>query len=388
MSQQTPASHAGTRMTARSPLDALIDIFQVREYFNRLLAATDLAGMLMRDTDFANDVRRALLPLPFDHRATPSVSFPAAEGDLRGPGPIRLGLVATGGSGALACMVGMVRALEEVGGSVSVYSLCSGGALFGFPLAAGLSSSEVAELTMGLDPTEYIDVSWLRLARAVPSRLRGWAGIIRGDKLERYYRRHLGDRTLAELPTPAYAPIWNIESNRLEYLGPRTYPDLPVARAVRMAVSLPLFVEPTPLDGGFWCDGGIVDIFPVRPILQIERPVDAVVAINAFYPPGFAGEDESGWQRKYASIVHIARQVRTSQHIQLARENLARLRAAVDVELLEPVPYEKVRDAGLYKQFLTNREWPQFMRTGRLAMVDALRRRNGAWGRRPGQIRS
>lgn len=388
MSPQAAAGDTGTQMPAGTPLGALIDIFQVRQYFNRLLAATDLAGMLVRDTSFANDVRRALLPLPFDHRATPQVSFPPAERDVPGPGPTRLGVVATGGSGGLACLVGVVRALEEAGGSVSVYSLCSGGALFGFPLAAGLSSMEVAELTMGLDPSEYIDVSWRGMARAVPSLLRGWAGIIRGDKLERYYRRHLGERTLAELPTPAYAPIWNIESNRLEYIGPRTYPDLPVARAVRMAVSLPLFVEPMPLDGGFWCDGGIVDIFPVRPILNIEPPVDAVVAINAFYPAGFAGEDASGWQHKYASVLHVARQVRSSQHMQLARENLSRLRAAVDVELLEPIPYQKVRDAGLYQQFLATRDWPEFMRNGHLAMVDALRRRDGAWGRGRAHLRS
>jgi NTE family protein len=94
------------------------------------------------------------------------------------------------------------------------------------------------------------------MARALPSLGRGWAGILRGDKLEKYYRRHLGDRTLAQLQTAAYAPIWNIESNRLEYLGPRTYPDLPVARAIRMAVLLRLLLEPVALAGGFWCDGG------------------------------------------------------------------------------------------------------------------------------------
>jgi NTE family protein len=277
----------------------------------------------------------------------------------------------------------VARALEDAGGSISVYSLCSGGALFGFPLAAGLSSQEAADLVMGLDPAEYIDVSWRGMARAVAVLGRGWGGIIRGDKLEQYYRRHLGNRTLGQLETPAYAPIWNIEDNRLEYLGPRTYPDLPVAQAIRMAVSLPLFLEPVPLNGGSWCDGGIVDIFPVHPILDIEPPVASVVAINAFYPPGFAGEDERDWQRRTVSIMHIARQVRSCQHIQLARENLARLRGSTDVELLEPVPFQRVRATGFYRQFIDNRDWPDFMLLGRAAMLDALRRRGGAWGGAP-----
>ena len=366
MSQQSeplPADwSADNEMQSTTPFDALVDVFQVRQYFNLLLGATDLADRMLRDAGFVDEVRRAVVTLPFDRRPKVPVSFPPAERHLPGPGSGRLGLVATGGSGALATIIGVVRALEEAGGSISVYSLCSGGALFGFPLAAGLSSQETAELIMGLEPGEYIDVSWRAMARAVPSLGRGWAGILRGDKLERYYRRHLGDLTLGQLHTPAYAPIWNIESNRLEYLGPRTHADLPVARAIRMAVSLPLFLEPVPLNGGFWCDGGIVDIFPVHPILDIEPAVDAVVAVNAFYPPGFAGEDQSGWQRQLASIMHIARQVRSSQQVQLARENLARLSASLDVELLEPVPYWKVRGTGFYEQFLDNRDWPDFMR--------------------------
>jgi NTE family protein len=373
-------THKGTDVT---PLGALLDVFQVRQYFSMLVGATDLAHELLRDIGFVDQLRRAALPLPFDRRHRRSVVFPPPARGLPGPGTGRLGLVATGGSGALASIVGVVRAVEEAGGRISVYSLCSGGALFGFPLAAGLTVDETAELVLGLEPAEYVDVSWRDMARAVATAGRGWAGILRGDKLEQYYRSHLGERTLGRLPTPAYAPIWNIETNRLQYLGPRTHPDLPVARAIRMAVSLPLFLEPVPLDGGFWCDGGIVDIFPVHPILDLEPPVDAVVAVNAFYPPGFAGEDEGDWQRRIASILHIARQVRTCQQVQLARENLARLRASTDVELLEPIPYQKVRATGFYQQFLDTRDWPDFMRAGRAAMIEALRRRDGAWGGTP-----
>jgi len=391
MSQQngplTNNESADSQTRGSTALDALLDVFQVRQYFNLAVGATDLASRLFRDAGFVNELRRAVVSLPFERRPKSSVSFPPAMLELPGPGPGRLGLVATGGSGALATIIGVVRALEEAGGSISVYSLCSGGALFGFPLAAGLSSQEAAELVMGLETADYIDVSWRDMARALSSLGRGWAGILRGDKLEQYYRRHLGERTLGQLPTPAYAPIWNIESNRLEYLGPRTYPDLPVARAIRMAVSLPLFLEPVPLAGGFWCDGGIVDIFPVHPILDIEPPVDAVVAVNAFYPPGFAGEDEIGWQSQVASIMHIARQVRTSQQIQLARENLTRLKSSLDVEMLEPVAYWRVRATGFYQQFLNNRDWPGFMGSGHATMAEALLRRDGAWGVAPTPVR-
>ena len=155
----------------------------------------------------------------------------------------------------------------------------------------------------------------------------------------------------------------------MEYLGPDTHPDLPVARAVRMAIAMPLFFDPVELDGGYWCDGGIVDIFPVVPLLDIEPVPDLVVAVNGFYPPGFAGDDASGWHDRRWSILHAASQVRTCQHVELARHNLARLRRETDVVMVDPVPYDKVRGIGFYRQFLDTGEWPAFMQAGRDATL-------------------
>jgi len=188
------------------------------------------------------------------------------------------------------------------------------------------------------------------------------------------YRRLLGDRTLADLPIATYAPIWNIETNRVEYLGPRTFPQMEVAHAVRMAISLPLFLEPVALEGRHWCDGGIVDIFPVAPVLDIEAPCDVALALNCFYPPEFAGEDATGWEDRAGSILYVASQVRTSQQAELARQNLRRLREHAEVLLVHPVPYEKVQGLGFYRQFLDSSEWPAFMRAGRVTALEALER--------------
>ena len=356
-----------------SPLDLALDVFRVRQYFNVLVRGRELLEGVRRDVGFLDEVRRAMVPMgshrrkptgsPFPGR--PAMDVPALSG--------RVGVVSTGGSGALASLVGVARALEESGTTVAVWSLCSGGAMFGFPVAAGLPAAEVAEMVAAMQPADYIDLSWGDLATAVATAGRGWAGLLRGDRIEAFYRRHLGDRTLGELATPAYAPIWNIETNAVEYLGPRTHPDMPVARAIRMAVSLPLFVQPALMDGRSWCDGGIVDIFPVHPVLDIEPPIDTAIAVNAFYPHGFAGEDGTGWERRRLSVVHIGSQVRTSQQVQLARENLARLQQRAHVLMLDPVPYRKVYGTGFYRQFVDTSEWPEFMRAGRQAAIAALR---------------
>lgn len=351
-----------------SALDVVLDIFRMRQYFDVIVRARDVAAGIRSDIRFLDVARRGLVPLPSDPRPPAGPVFGPLP-DLAPP-PLtgRVGVVATGGSGAMACLVGVAKALADSGTTVSVYSVCSGSALFGFPLGAGMPPDEVAELTASVRPGDYVDVGWRELMALVPTMARGWAGLLRGDKLEAFYRRHFGDLTLAQLRTPTYAPIWNVERNRLDFVGPLTYPDLPVARAIRMSVSMPLFLQPVRLNGLSWCDGGIVDIFPVRPVLDIEPAVDTAVAVNAFYPHEFDGEDVTGWDRRPLSIVAAASQVRNCQHAELAREHLARLRQAARTLLVEPVPYEKVAGTGFYEQFLDTREWPGFMRAGRAAM--------------------
>lgn len=348
-------------------LSPVFDVFRLRQYFNVITRTREWVDGIRDDSGFVSDAARAMVRRPAeppggrDLRPFP----PAAPFATRVRDGERVALVATGGSGALASVVGVARAMEEGGVRPAVISLCSGSALFGFPIAAGVPADEVAEFTIGLRPEDYVDIDWSRLAALAPTGARGFAGLLRGEAIERAYRRLLGDMTLGEMPIPAYAPIWNVEQNRLEYIGPRTYPDVPVARAVHMAIALPLFIEPVELGGYHWCDGGIVDIFPVHPVLDIEEPCQHVVAVNGFYPPGFAGEDATGWQDRRGSILYVASQVRTCQQIELARENLARLRAESRVTMLEPVPYESVRGVGFYRQFLSTRDWPGFMRAGR-----------------------
>jgi NTE family protein len=360
-------------------ISSALDIFRLRQYFNAITRAREFADGIREDAGLLHDLRRVIVTLPFEQQVPDLHPFPRFApmeiGDLAGR---RVALMATGGSGAMASVVGAARAMEEAGVRPAVISLCSGSAMFGFPIAAGLTADEVAAFTLNLRPADYIDVGWRRLATMVPTAARGFGGVIDGERIEGVYRRLLGGMTLGELPIPAYAPVWSVEHNRIEYLGPRTYPEMPVARAVRMAIALPLLIEPVEQGAGTWCDGGIVEIFPVSPVLDIEKRCDAALAINGFYPPGFVGEDATGWRDRRGSILYVASQVRTCQQVGLARANLARLVDNLEVMMIEPVPYEKVRGVGFYRQFLSSRDWPEFMRAGRTHSRRALVRQGSA----------
>ena len=354
-----------------SPLGSLLDIFQVRAYFNTALLARDLAAGIPSDARFVRAILRSmtsgeLVPPrqdPFPGRAAP--------GPAGGP---RIAVVATGGSGAMASVLGALRACEEAGVRPSVISMASGAALFGLPFAAGRTAAEVARFTLGLRPRDYIDWDWRSLTRSAIRGGRGFGGFLAGRRLEEAYLGFLGHRTLGDLDLPAYVPVWNVEESRLEYLGPRTHPNLTVARAVRMAVAMPLLFDPVRFQGGDWCDGGIVDILPVRPVLDLEPLSEAALVVNCFYPPRFAGEPARGWRSHALSILGLAEQVRSAQHLELARDNLERLARSMPVVEIQPVHHRVVRGVGLYHQFLDTSEWAGFMRAGRARARPALRR--------------
>lgn len=345
----------------------LFDIFRLRQYFNVITGGREWVRGLREDAGFLAEVGDAVFHLSAEapNTAAEPVFPPLRKFHSPLPAGEGIAVAATGGSGAMASVVGVARAIEEAGLHVAVYSLCSGAAMFGFPLAAGLDAGRVAEFVLGLRPRDYIDVDWREMLMLAPTLGRGFAGILKGDAIEDAYRDLLGGMTLGDMPIAAYAPIWNVEHNSLDYLGPRTHPDLAVARAVRMAVALPLFIRPVSYGNLHWQDGGIVDIFPVRPLLDIEKPTPFTLAVNGFYPPDFRGEDATGWQDRRVSILDLASQVGTCQQIQLARENLVRLRSATHVEMIEPVPHHIVRGIGFYRQFFSTRDWADFMRAGR-----------------------
>jgi NTE family protein len=354
-------------------LSYLVDLGRVAQYLRngeRVRATlTSPAG----DLRFLGQVRRGLLPLPTDRYPDAVHPFPeATERVVDSLAGRRVAVVATGGSGALASVVGVARFLEEAGITPVGYGVCSGSAFFSIPLAAGLPAQEVASITSALRPRDYLDPDWLALVTAPLTLARGWSGVIRGDALEASFRRVLGDLTLGELRTPVWFPLWNIEDNRLMYVGSDTHPDLPAARAVRMAVALPLAMEAVPFEDGWWLDGGIVDILPAQPFIDNDL-CDVAIVVNGFYAEGFEPDREPSWRESPLSVLRVASQTRLMHHIQLTRRSIESLRAAVpDVVELTPVDYSRVHGAGLYGEFLDNRRWPAYMARGYRATVDAL----------------
>ena len=284
----------------------------------------------------------------------------------------RIAVVASGGSGATAAVVGVRRAFEEAGVEPVIISACSGSVLFASLWACGLSAEEIARFWLEIPTSDYVDPDWRALGRGVLHRFRGTTGLLRGEAIERTFRRRLGARTLGETRIPFAAVVWNIDENRVEYLSTRHTPDLEIARVARIAISIPIMVEPVQIGATWFGDGGIVDIFPTTPLAD-EAPIDLVIGTNSYLPEHFAGMPIGDWYHAPWSILRASGQLRYAVYLELAREHVHQL--GDRLELLHPVPHAEVRGAQFYESFLDREHWPRYMRNGHAAAREALQRR-------------
>jgi NTE family protein len=333
--------------------------FALKEKFDLLNLLREQLGDLRQDLRFLSSLRRGFLPLPTDRPVQPP-RFPPLEvrphAVLAGK---RVGLVTSGGSGALVSLCGVKRAFEEAGVELAAISVCSGSAIWGAMIAAGLSAEQMVDACFGWKPGDLLDLDVAGLLTLLPRRGRGFAGLLRGEAVERTMGRLYGELTLADTPIPCYSNVYNLDTNELGYLGRHNHPELRLARLVRIAIALPLFVQPVPLNDHLYADGGTVDIFPVEPLLRYEQPFDHIIGVNVIMPPGFRGEDITGWTDRTLAIIHASRQLYHVQWLELARQQMAR--AGDRFLLLEPIPYSEIAGTRFFDVFLEHRRWPELV---------------------------
>lgn len=355
----------------------------LRLLFSAYNSVVDVVVDLADDASFVRTLARAfgpaarLAPPPIREPIFPSsrpYSLPALAQQ-------RIGLVASGGSGATASLCGVKRAFEDAGLEVAAISACSGSVLFATLWACGLSSEEMARFWLSLRTCDYVDPSFRAFARATLHAYRGFGGLLRGEAIERTYSRRLGRLTLGQTRIPLSDVVWNIDRNEVEHLSTRTTPDFPVARAARVAISIPIMVEPVRIGSHYYGDGGIVDIFPVQPLL--EEPLDRIIGLNFYLPHDFQGDDIGHWYDESFSILRASSQLRYATYLELAREHVRQL--GPRLTLLHPVPYEEVRGAKFYESFLDRSRWLSFMQRGyevtRAALLELDRKSPGSCAR-------
>jgi NTE family protein len=342
----------------------VLDPFSVKQQLDRLNDLRELGRRVTSDVDALRTTRRAVLPLPLidrRQRANTNVFPPFRSRPIRSLRTKQVGLVLSGGSGSCIAACGVARALEEAGIEPRAISVCSGSALWGSMMAAGLTSQEMVDLSLNWQPEDYLDIQWLRLPRFALAALRGFPGVGKGEAIERLFDRQLWDMSVGETAIPIYAPVYNFDAGRLETFGSKLTPELTIGELVRISVALPLVMEAVKVGDSVYADGGVVDVFPSQPLIDHER-LDLVIGVNTILPPRFEGEDISGWSERPLGFMTASRQLSHAGHVELARR--AKKKLGRKLVLIDPIAYSELHGWRFYDLFIDRRKWPRLIMQG------------------------
>ncbi|MFT4241837.1 MAG: patatin-like phospholipase RssA [Acidovorax sp.] len=175
----------------------------------------------------------------------------------------RLGLALGSGSARGWAHIGVLQALQEEGVRPDIVCGASIGALVGAAYAAG-ELERFAEWVQSLGLREVFGFMDFNLA----------GGMLKGEKLIAFWRRHFADFAIEDSPLPFAAVATDLHSGAEVWLRQGS-----IADAVRASIALPgLFTPVARDDGRLLVDGGIVN--PVPTSLARAMGADIVIAVD------------------------------------------------------------------------------------------------------------
>ncbi|MDI1434503.1 patatin-like phospholipase family protein [Polyangium sorediatum] len=194
-------------------------------------------------------------------------------------------LVFEGGGMKGIAYAGAIAELERRGllGGVTQVAGASAGAITAAFLAVGVDAAELEKILRETDFSDFIDGRGWLIGDA--KRLLDSYGVNPGKTAEDWIRNqiaHLTERltgrpqpdlTFAELaglvatyPGRArdlYVVTTNLSQRMTEVFSAASHPDVPLYKAVRISMSIPLFFEAYPFNGDLYVDGGVSWNYPI-----------------------------------------------------------------------------------------------------------------------------
>ncbi len=185
-----------------------------------------------------------------------------------------VGIVLSGGGSRGLAHIGVLEALRENGIVPGCVSGTSAGALVGALYAAGYSAAEMFEFFLTKNPFR-------------PSRLTfRKAGFVDTDKVVEDLRPYFPDDSFEALRKRLFVTATDLVHGRWD-----VFSSGPLVRPVVASCSVPLIFTPTGVDGCPFVDGGIVDNFPVEPLLGL---CDVILGVYASPLPASDPADLQG----------------------------------------------------------------------------------------------
>lgn len=176
-----------------------------------------------------------------------------------------VGLALGSGSARGWAHVGVIRALEEAGIRPDMVCGTSVGAMVAAAYAAGeLDRFEQWVRGMGItDVVGFMDVTFN-------------GGLIKGERLMEFFRRHVVDRLIGELAMPFAAVATSLETGAEVWLREGS-----TVEAVRASLAMPAMFTPVRREGKLLVDGALVNPVPVSLARAMGAEILIAVDLNS-----------------------------------------------------------------------------------------------------------
>jgi NTE family protein len=173
----------------------------------------------------------------------------------------KIGIVLSGGGSRGLVHVGVLRALVEAGLAPDCLSGTSAGAIVGALYSAGYDAEAMIEFFARKSPFHLSN-----LALGKP----GW---IDTEKIVADFLEYFPDDSFEALEKRLFVAATDLVDARLE-----VFSSGPLVRPVIASSSIPMVFTPMTIGGRWFADGGILDNFPVEPLLGLCNVVLGVYA--------------------------------------------------------------------------------------------------------------
>ena len=207
--------------------------------------------------------------------------------------PERVVLVLSGGGMKAMAHIGVLRALEQAGVTISEIIAVSAGAMIGALYAGGISYEEIVGLVTRLTANELAVLNRAALVfRGV-----GAGSLLKPEPLRAFLHKHLPMAGFAALRIPLRIPVTDMDRGELEIFGSGGNSDASLADVVYASMALPPYLPPVAIGGRTYADGGLLQVLP----LELVEEADLVLASDV----GPVRKGHPAWRTRSPALVAL-----------------------------------------------------------------------------------
>ena len=175
---------------------------------------------------------------------------------------MKIGLTLSGGVARGIAHIGAIKALRENDIEIDCVSGSSAGSIVAALYASNVSTEGMLEFVK--------NASLYRIFKIALPKM----GITNLNYLKEKLEAFIEEDHFEALPKKLYLAVSNLNTGKCEYLNSGS-----VINSVLASCSLPFLFSPIEIGESIYVDGGLLDNFPVKPLIEIEK-VNVLLGVN------------------------------------------------------------------------------------------------------------